>query len=110
MAKKPPRRLPNFGRRKDPDEDFNVEPPNKRQALLQCERIQKKIQDAPKSVWQKAFNFFEDIDQKAAEIAESIKSAGRCTEGQKKALDAWERGVDKWIANHKPAARDEDDE
>jgi len=110
MAKKPPRRVTFWGRKKDPDEDFNKPPPSKADALKQCARIKKKIQDAPKKVWDKAFKFFEDIDQKASEIADSIKSNGSVSEGQKKALDGWERGVDKWIANNKPAEPAEGDE
>lgn len=108
VSQKPPKRLPNFGRRPDPDDNFGVPPPSRKDAIKQCERIKAKIQGASKQTWDRSFTFLEDIDTKVGEIADRIKSSG-VTPNQKKALDGWERGIDKCVGKDKPAPADDDE-
>lgn len=96
---KGPRRIPRISRRPEPDAKWNETPPDTAEALAQCTRIKKKIEDAPSHIADKAYAFFEDIDRKATEIAQTIQSLKRVSPAQKKALDAWEGGVDKWLDN-----------
>ena len=92
--KKPPR----LGRPPDPDADWNTPDPDAAAMALQCQRILQKIKEAPPKVWERAWQFFEDIEKKVNEIARQLAENNRPTLGQQKALSGWEGGVDKWLA------------
>lgn len=88
---------PRIGRPPDPDADWNVPEPDVAAMIAQCQRLLKKMKDAPADVWSRAMNFFEDVEKKVNEISTHLAMNLKPTAGQQKALNAWEGGVDKWL-------------
>ncbi len=107
-ARKPP---PNVGRKPDPGHDWNDPEPDIDEALATAERISKKIADAPAALWKSAFRFFEDVDEKAKSLHQTMSRSKKATTKQINALKGWESGIDKCLANAEPddAAGDGDD-
>lgn len=102
---RPPRKPPvwdgpNLGKRSDPaPADAGTDPGEVKAALDQCDRIREKIHDATDRVWLAAGDFFDDVDEQLRGVAETIGRTGRVSRRQQSALDGWEGGVDKWLAN-----------
>ena len=85
------------GRPPDPDEEWNKEELSVQEGRDMCKQLFDKIEDAPSGIWDKAFEFFESVQEKVGSIRETIESNKRFTEGQKSALANMEAGVDKWL-------------
>lgn len=67
-------------------------------ALEQADRILTLIEDdLPERAWDKAAEFFEDVQQKVADVRATVERLQRVSEPQLRALDNWEAAVGKWI-------------
>jgi len=67
-------------------------------ALEQCETIIDLIDNIiPDHAWSASPDFFEQIKEKAVNMAEWIEVNARVTPKMVKALDNMERGIRKWI-------------
>lgn len=102
MARKkrePRGRPPVRGRQADPDAGWNENKTGTdcQAAVEQAGRIWKKIEDASGDVWDRAYEFFEDVQEKVLSVQKTIQKSQRMTERQQSALDNWEEGVDKWL-------------
>ncbi len=62
-----------------------------------CDEICQSIEDASESVWDKAFEFFESVSEKVANMQETIVKNKHVTTRQLDALNNMKRGVDKWL-------------
>ena len=83
----------------DPDANWNQseEDSDWEGAAEQCQTIYDKIEDASGDLWDKAFEFFESVQEKVKSMKGTIESTKRVSEAQKTALDNMEGGVDKWL-------------
>ncbi len=67
-------------------------------AVEKIDRVLATIEDdLPERAWDKATDFFEDVEEKLKSVRQTITTSGRVTERQLSAIDGWERGVGKWI-------------
>jgi len=94
MGRLKPRGLPP-----EPDDDWNEPELSWEDAAEQCQTIYDKIEDASPGLWDRAYDFFESIQEKVKDMKESIESRRRATPKQKAALDKMEAGVDRWLEN-----------
>ncbi len=89
------------GRAADPDSGWNAKESagDWREAAEHAGKIWKKIEDADGDTWDRAFSFFEDVQQKVLEVQETIQKSQSVSDNQLRALTNWEEGVDKWLKN-----------
>lgn len=89
------------GRQADPDSGWNEkESAGDWQAAVEhAGRIWTKIEEADGDTWERAFDFFEDVQEKVLSVQETIQKSRSVSEGQLRALTNWEEGVDKWLKN-----------
>lgn len=92
-------REPRRGLPPDPDDNWNVEELDWEESADKCDELWQKIEDAPAGVWDKAFEFFESIQEKVKNIGESIRKYKKATQNQMDAIENMESGVDKWLEN-----------
>ena len=70
-----------------------------KKANEQCDRIVETIDELDEEVFNKASDFFEDVRTNVVDVQETICKRELVTENQQRALDNWERGVNKWVHN-----------
>lgn len=67
-------------------------------AVEQADRILELIdEDLPERAWDKAAEFFEDIQTKVKAVKLTVEQTSTVTDRQQAALDSWEEAVRKWI-------------
>ena len=66
------------------------------EASAQADRICELIENASAAAWDKAYEFFEDVEAKVKSVQETILRTERVTDKQQQALNNWEAGVSKW--------------
>jgi hypothetical protein len=75
------------------------EPPaDVKKAIEQADRILEAIEDdLPERAWDRAADFFEDVQTKVKDVRATVERLQRVSEKQLLALDNWEAAVNKWI-------------
>jgi hypothetical protein len=81
----------------DPDANWNDEELDWKEIVGLADSICELIDDAPGDVWDRAYEFFESVQEKAKDIGETVRRTKRATQGQKDALENMESGVNKWL-------------
>lgn len=67
-------------------------------AIEQAEGILELIEDdLPDRAWDKAGEFFEDVQEKVKSVLLTLQQTGVVTPRQQSALDSWEAAIRKWI-------------
>lgn len=66
-------------------------------ASEQCDRIVETIDELDDGTLDMAAEFFEDVRDKVVDVQETICKFDRVTDKQQKALNNWEKGVNKWV-------------